>query len=54
MTYVSVDLVIIGSGNGLLPIGHQAITLDQSWLIVNWTRRNKTSVEFESSYKDFQ
>ena len=47
MTFVSVNLAIIGSDNGLLPIQHQAIIgTHVSLLFVNWDIRNKFQSNF--------
>ena len=41
------------SDNGLVPIRHQAIYLNQCWIIVNWTLGNKLQWNFNQNTKLF-
>ena len=43
----------IGSGNGLSPDQHQAIYLNQHWLIVNWTLMSKLHWNLNQNTKFF-
>ena len=42
-----------GSGNGLLPVRRQAITWNQSWLIINWNPKNKLQWNANQNMKFF-
>ena len=47
--YVSVNRVSIGSDNGLSPI--RSHCLNQCWIIINWTLRNKLQWNFNQNTK---
>ena len=39
-----------GNGNVLSPVQHRAIYLNQGWVILNWSHRNKHQLKYSSTY----